>query len=295
MLNHNDIHQLFKEHAEPAPGIFLYGLADHAGMPGLVKKLAGSKMKWISLFEGSKEENAFAVAPLLFQIKADQTGIQHRTTIDWIGEHGTYTSSLLLLTSVLPLYELKRRLAVRLDAVLPDDVNIMLRFFDPRIFEQLMRVLSHQQKQSFLSVGDNWWFADRRGDLQRIESSFSSTDLFESPLYLNTEQESYLIEASEPDQIAQLLQSTVPNEYQLLPLPEQHAFITRHMAAAQQIGIKATHELAFYCALALLYGDAFATQPDWHKILQEDVLTGKISLKEAAEQIESNAMNLQNE
>jgi hypothetical protein len=253
----------------------------------LASKLTQTKTEWVSLFDGSGEENAISVAPLLFRIEVDKSGIQHRGLANWIGEHGTYSSSLLLLASPLPLEQLARRLAVRLDAVLPQDMDITLRFFDPRIFEQLMQVLSAEQKHAFLSVAHGWWFADRRGQLQEVSAVFSEADLFEAPLILSMVQEHALLDASEPDQVVDLLQSTVQDEYLALPAQDRHDFIVRHMTAARLLGIEATHELALYCALALLQGEQFATQKHWQAALQE-VQSGKLSLAQAAELIEQN-------
>ncbi len=287
MLNQQSIYLAYQKHATSDSSDFLYGLADHAGMPGLASKLTQAKAEWVSLFDGSGEESALSVAPLLFRIEVDQSGIQHRGLVNWIGEHGSYSSSLLLLASPLPLPELARRLTVRLDAVLPQNMDIMLRFFDPRIFEQLMQVFSAEQKHTFLSVADGWWFADRRGQLQEVSAVFSEADPFEAPLMLSIAQEHALLDASEADQVANLLQSTVQDEYLTLPPPIRYDFIVRHMTAARLLGIEATHELALYCALALLQGEQFATQKRWPAALQE-VQSGKLSLAQAAEQIEQN-------
>lgn len=39
------------------------------------------------------------------------------------------------------------------------------------------------------------------------------------------------------------------------------SFLRRHMAAAEVPGIVATHEVALYCGLAVMYGDDFAQRP----------------------------------
>jgi hypothetical protein len=287
MLTHHDIYELYRTYSAPVSGCILYGLVDHAGMSGLVKKLNQEKTEWISLFDGSKEEGALTVAPILFQIEADQSGMRHYRLLNWVCERGAYTSSILLLASPLAMPELARRLALRLEAVLPEEIEIMLRFFDPRIFEQLMVVLSEEQKQAFLSVAYCWWFVDRRGQLQDVSAVFAESDSFEVPLILTVKQEGFLLDASEPDQVAELLQSGVPDEYQSLPLSERYDFIVRHMAAARLVGIESTHELSLYCALALLHGEHFATQKNWEAALQ-DVQAGNLSLEQAAEQIEMN-------
>jgi hypothetical protein len=290
MLTRQTIYQAYQQFAGADQTVFLYGFADHAGMAGLAAKLNQTKTEWLSLFDGSKEANALSVAPLLFRIECDRDGITNRSLMNWIGEHGAYSSSLLLLASPLPLQELARRLSLRLDASLPQEMDIMLRYFDPRVFEQLLQVFSDEQRHTFLSVAQQWWFVDRHGQLQGVAAKFSETDVFEAPLRLNAAQESTLVDASEPDQVASLLHTTVPDEYLGLPRPDRHDFILRHMATARQLGVEATHELALYCALALLHGEDFATLMPWQSELQR-VQTGELSLTQAAELAEQNHPN----
>jgi hypothetical protein len=213
MLNHKNIYQLYDAILGLGSTDTLYGLVDHVGMPGLTKKLTQAGAQWISLFDGSKEEGALLAAPILFKIENDGGRKLPRVFLDWVGEHGTYTSSMLFLTSSLPMPELARRLALRLDAVLPEGVDVLFRYFDPRIFEMLRDVLSIEQRQGFLGVASNWWVVDRRGVLQKIVAKFSEKDDFDAPLKLTVQQERNFLDSSEPDQIAQLLQSEVSGHY----------------------------------------------------------------------------------
>lgn len=283
MLNHNDFYGLLTQHAGPREDTFLYALVDHAGMPGLSKKLTEAKLNWSNLL-GDEKESTLPAAPLLFPIRAHESNQRQDNLLDWMGKRGTYTSSMLLLMSPLPMQTLAQRLAERLDIMLPDNMEVTLRFFDPRIFEQVMQVLAPQQKAAFLSVAHCWWFVDRRGQLQHVDAVFSETDPLASPLRLTQEQEHALVDASEPDQIAQMLGERMPDAYRNLPLPERYDFFVRHMNAARRLGIQTTHELSLYCALALLHGEDFAAQEQWQAALQ-DVQAGKLSLALAAAQV----------
>ena len=235
----------------------------------------------------SEDPDTLSVAPLLFRIGTGQDGMQQRRMVRWLVQQGTYASSIVLMASPLALQPLAHRLTARLDAVLPENMDILLRFFDPRVFEQLMVVLSAEQKREFLSVAEHWWFVDRRGHLKEVPATFCATDYFPAPLTINAAQESALIDASEPDQVAQVLQSGAPIDFETLRHAERHDFILRHMAAARQFGIEATHELSLYCALALIHGEHFAVERNWQAALQE-VMQKKVSLTQAATQMELN-------
>lgn len=286
MLTRHSIYQACRPYCGPATDSFLYGVIDHAGLPGLGARLTDSASEWMSLFE-SEDPDILSVAPLLFRIGTGQDGTQQRRLLRWLVQQGTYASSIVLMASPLALQPLAHRLTARLDAVLPENMEILLRFFDPRVLEQLMVVLSTEQKQAFLSVAEHWWFVDRRGHLKEVAATFCAVDDFIVPLPLSTVQESALLDASEPDQVAQLLQSGAPIDFETLRPGERYDFLLRHMAAARQFGIQATHELSLYCALAMLHGEHFAAGKNWQAALQE-VKQKKMSLTQAVTQMELN-------
>ena len=180
---------------------------------------------------------------------------------------------------------------LRLNAVLPDQMEVMLRFFDPRVFEQLMLVFSAPQKQAFIDLGSSWFFLDRSGKLMRCPSIFSTDDSWPISFELSVIQQDALIESCDPDQIAELLRNGVPDAYQEVPLPEQYGFIVRNMASARSFGIHATHELSFFCALALLFGEKFMEDKQWSLALDE-VKKGVLTLQQAAESLESNSTSI---
>lgn len=268
--------------AQDHPGCTVYALADHGGMPGLHKELARAPVSWRNLFEGSREANAIAVAPLLFSL-TDAHERRVPGLANWVAQHGTFTSSLLLVVSPLPIDELAARLARRLDAALPENMNVLLRFFDPRVFEALVQALEPAQLQAFLGVADSWWYFDRRGALVPQASRHVAQDAYAAPLLLTTAQEAALLAASEPDQVAEQLATFVPEPWRGIPLPRRYDFLLRHMAAAREIGLSSTRDFMLYCAVALLEGEEFAVSPKWSELLGR-VRRGELALGEAVGQ-----------
>lgn len=78
-------------------------------------------------------------------------------------------------------------------------------------------------------------------------------------------------------------------EYNAVAPPARHGFIMRTIAAARSFGINVTHELAFFCALALLYGESFQRDPQWMTMLEE-VKRGRLTLQQAVESLEENGI-----
>lgn len=152
----------------------LYGLADHAGLPGLCSQLEKTQTRWSSLFQGSKDEGALEVAPILFAIEVRRSSFARDALLKWICQRGANSSSLIFMASPLAMEDLSRRLALRLDAQLPENVDVVLRFFDTRIFESVLTVLTEEQKRQFLTPACSWWYMDRKDNLQHVESFFFS-------------------------------------------------------------------------------------------------------------------------
>ena len=210
MSSAEQIYREFETFSATSADLRFYALINHGGMPGLVKQLTQAKHQWCSLFHGSTEENAMSVAPILLPLERNPTSGTGQRMLNWISERSTYSNSLLLLASPLSLEALAHRLTSRLDAVLPGNINVMLRYFDTRIFAELMTVLDATQKAAFFSPASQWWYVDRRGALQSVSATFAPHDQWATPLALNMEQQNRLIDASEPDQIAELLQNSAP-------------------------------------------------------------------------------------
>jgi hypothetical protein len=148
-------------------------------------------------------------------------------------------------------------------------MNVLLRYFDPRVFEALVPELDAGQSRAFLGVADCWWYVDRTGNLVPQRAAYDAADSFDSPLVLSAPQEFALVDASEVDQVAAQVRATVPDLYMRMGAPQRVTFLRRQMAAANTAGIVATQEVALYCGLALLYGEEFALASPWPEVLAQ--------------------------
>jgi hypothetical protein len=250
--------------------------------------LVRSNIKWASLFAGSKEESALSVAPILLLISA--TGTEDALLIDWISKHGTFSSSVLLLVSILPFPELTLRLTVRLEAEISDGMSVMFRYYDPRVFEALVTIFDDKQKSEFLGVADCWWYVNRSGEMISVPSVHQEIDTCPFPVKISSHQEFAFIDASELDQIAHLIKTVLPNHYDNLDAATRFQFIRRHSKAAAQFGILATSEAAMYCILALLYGENFADSEEWSVKLRS-LIPEKLMLSDIVIYTESTSGN----
>jgi hypothetical protein len=260
-----DLHALCEEASIGFPSNMMYCLADHAGMSGLHRQLVRWDVPWLSLFQGTAEQTALSAAPLLFALPF-RSGEVHERFLRWLAENGTYSSSILLLSSPSSLDTLCSQLARRLHGRISDGMEVLLRYFDPRVFESLLSVLSEQQAGEFLSPADCWWYPNRSGQLIRRESVYG-IDTFVSPLQLAAAQEFTMLDASEIDVVEGRLRTMYPDLAVRVNAPEREMFLRRQIAAANATGIVSTTDVTLYCGLAVLHGERFASVSPWREIL----------------------------
>lgn len=245
-----------------------YVLVDPSGMPELADRLRRNPRRAANLFRLDGDLAAQAVSPLLLPWELDPSAPEPALE-RWIFDAGKSSASVLWLASPLGHDALARRLAQRVSALLPDDVGVVLRYFDTRVFEALLQALPQAQRDDFLGVAAQWVYWNRRCELARMATRFDDAERLDLPLRLDAGAEAALIDASEPDQIAEMLDNTVPEQYRAIPFARRFDFIERHRRAARELGLEATMDRSLYCALALMYGEDFAGDDAWKNGLEK--------------------------
>jgi len=228
----------------------LYFLLDHAGLPGLVRKLDQCAIRWLSLFDDTRESAALEAAPILVPVGRAEAPLTGRL-LDWLATHGACASAVTLLDSPLPTADLRRRLVARLDVTLSENMVMMLRFFDPRILAQLRITLTAAQSAAFFSVASHWWYLDRAGMLIEFDADFSPADAACIPLVLHQKQEFALVDASEADHVLALLAQEVPNLMASIPPCERYRAVLTNFSKAKREGVTSIHDLMVHVAREL--------------------------------------------
>lgn len=269
----NNLRNVIDDHLRNHPAAQFYLLVDHAGLPGLIRKLDCCVMQWNSVFENTRESTALAAAPILVSI--GKGGSPVRLFLDWLDCRCAYASAVTLLQSPLEMGTLCNRLANRLEMNLSENMKAMLRFFDTRILTQLRQTLSPDQATSFFSVATHWWWFDRSGTIECAHGSCTLTDDKCIPLQLCQQQEFDMVEASEPDQVLSLLTSEMPMFLAKLPLEQRHDFIKKNLQQAKKAGLDSVHDFAFYVAAALLSDDELFCSRHSSRRSADDQETGR--------------------
>ncbi len=257
-------------------GEHVYLLVDHSGCDGLLDRLRASTLPWISLFEGTTETNAAIVAPYLIDFGAvGEIGAGSARLLRVLTDQCLASNAILLIRSSWTHRALAAALKHRLDAVLPDAMDVLLRYFDSRIFKSLMEVMHADQRAAFLGVASSWWWLDRAGTPHHIDSTEGEGDSLTRPLQLDAAQQARMIDASTADAVM-LLVSRYASELRLgLTNAELHAFVSRCLLIAQRYLVDTITMQQLFCITALAHGPTFHEEPPWSDALQRAMTQGR--------------------
>jgi hypothetical protein len=267
MSEYLHLYAIAEESLRNSPNSSLYFLLDHSGLPGLCQKLSNRSAAWVSIFSGTTEAGALEVAPILILIGSNGRMHLSRNMFEWIGQEGTYNSTVIMLLSPLAINPMMRRLRARLDVKLSENMDAMLRFYDPRVLESLPNILSTDQSISFFGAAEAWEYIDRTGRLRKIESSFNEIDKFLAPLVLDQTQEFDLIDASEVDQVLDLVRTNVPAIMLNIPPREQYEFVRQRVEAAKKCGLDSVLKYVLYIVVPMLEEARFNVAENWARFI----------------------------
>ena len=252
----------------PANGQKIYLLIDHAGAPGLLAELRGrSTVDWWNLFDGSTEQGALDVAPILVCLRDGGANAAERALLAWLHRVCEFSASFTAMQSTMESASLIDALKRRLDVVLPDQMPVLLRYFDTRILESLLGVLTDEQRIQFLGIASSWQWLDRAGRLQWQDAAQCQVDPWPDQFEFDVRQQNMLIEASEADVLAQQMQSQAPDLCRPKARAELHALANLCLPRLRELALDELRTRTLYCLTALQLGPVFDQQPAWSEAL----------------------------
>ena len=247
----------------------LYLLVDHAGAPGLVAELRHRvAVPWSSLFDDSKEQGALAVAPILIHFPDACASQSELNLLAWLRRACEFSTSLTVLHSTLAHDNLANALKRRLNAQLPDHMPVMLRYFDTRILESLVQVLSPTQRDEFLGIGSRWQWLDRAGCLRRFDADELQGDSWPQQFEFDVVQQNALIEASTADVLVEQMQAHAADLCRPKTRAELHAIAAQCVPKFDRFAIQDIRAQTLYCLTELQLGPAFDMQSEWAQALE---------------------------
>jgi Domain of unknown function (DUF4123) len=273
-----------------APGVQRYLLVNQAAFADHMSPVLGlASFPKCALLRQAEEACRDTATPFVVAMEGALSDTGRARALRRLCDDGCYGSALSVIDSNLSLHDLSNALTARCDAQLPENYDVMLRYFDTRILATLIHVLPAVELEAFFSCAQSWWYSDRSGALvHAFSADAQASEKFAAPLRLTVEQQNALIHAGETDSVIDVL---VQNKIELLldmPYPDRHPTVHRYLLAAGGWQLSSPRDLAAYCTLALVHGEDFALRPPWNEMLAA-VKRGAIPLHEAISSIESAA------
>ena len=148
-------------------------IIDQAGLPQSfipALKMLGDDIKWFSLFTNMPEEVFIQDSPLLIRFNWDND--VHVIYLTEILAHYYHSSRILVAISLLPFDSLARFLHALVEFKWENQTGI-LRFYDPRIFPELIKfVLSDEEGRYFSQLAYMWNWIDKDGEMSWLKGDF---------------------------------------------------------------------------------------------------------------------------
>ncbi len=199
----------------------LHIVVDLASAPQGLRLITGSTSHPFarSLFESARTVDADAVAPWLLTpppelrelwLQRSKILAQERPAVLWLLGGPQVPDAVF------------RQLTQRLDVVLDDDTEMLLRFYDPRVFGELLACLEEDPLQAFLGAFRTWAYLNRDGVLCKVAPAASNQeDRYESPLRLSAQASAALLLSSEAGQVLNETLKRWPDDLQMLLKQQQ--------------------------------------------------------------------------
>ena len=211
-----------------------------------------------------------SASPVLLELpRAQATAFQVQRMAAWL-TRWQYGNCVSFIESQLQMDILATELKARSDALLPDDMPVVLRFFDGRVLLTLLTVLHPEQRTIFLAFALRWAAADRRGKLVLLEPQQRATSTrFAGPIEFDVAQQSAMIDAGEADAIIDVLLNQNDDRLMSMLPPQQHECISNALAHAREFGITLLNEQVSFCSLSLELGERFYEERPWAETMPQ--------------------------
>jgi Domain of unknown function (DUF4123) len=216
------------------------------------------------LLKGERCDWRESASPVLLELPRQAQGKSTCSSIRNALIKWRYANCFIAIVSDISFQQMTQLLSQRTDALLPDNMTVVLRYFDTRVFGTLMQIFSNEQRREFLSAATHWTMPGRWGELQSYKGD-TAHEIANATLgiRLNALQEAALIESGDADALVDLMLNQGHPALSALVPPEQYEKINLALAKAKKTQINEISEQVAYCTVALELGTDFGDEPAW--------------------------------
>lgn len=231
----------------------------------------------------TRQSAALAIAPRLLEL-ADHTAAAARL-LRAVQRQSAELPRCLLIASPLALESVSDRFGRRFDVNAGGD-DMMLRFWDSRIFLDLHRQLDPVVRDPLMAFGAQALASDRQGGLLALELGCPPHDpLANDRLHLDKEALKALAIAARPDAMLGMLRQQSPAALTTVADADRHRLAARQLDECLKRNLQSPRDQALALSLAIEHGPDWWQQEKWAACLQQ-ARTGTL-LKAYLQQLEA--------
>ncbi len=156
----------------------LYAVLDGASVPGLLTRLAGSKLPNCCLFSGDLAPDLAAAAPYLVQLDPAAPLTRALMTEGWGRHWGIYAC----VDDRAPFMEMRKHFRKFLMVRSPQGESVYFRFYDPRVFRVYLPTCNDQEMAQIFGDAKFFGMEDEEGSVLRMWKHTSSPRVERVPL-----------------------------------------------------------------------------------------------------------------
>ena len=268
-MSHMNLLAIVESAINDSPGQNVYFLLDQAGLPGVARELRKYSALQVKLFDDTKEQAAADVGPVLLLAAGNDTRLAVKGLFRWLDKYAGDAFSIIVMVSPLPFDAMRKRLSARLKIKLSEEMEAIFRFYDPRILASLISILSEPERDIFLGVASRWVYPNRSGGVDIINTRLQENDDFKEPFSISSQQEFKLLEASEVDQVLNLLRTIMPSKMAEFSVSEKYHLVKDLMCRAQTDGIESILGCAIFASIFIKGGSRVASSSLMQDVVKE--------------------------
>jgi len=246
-------------HQQRAQGASVFALTDDAAeldssLPRACRPTSGRDE--VNLFAArTRQARALAIAPRLRELTDAAPATTH--LLQAFQAQSAELPRCILIASPLSLDSLAVRLGHRIDVDAAGD-DMMLRFWDSRIFLSLYRHINPATRDRLMAFGVQALASDRRGGFVSLALTCPEIDPLQTD-HCRLEQDDLAAVgmASRPDAVLGMLRQQAPEALAAVPDADRHALAAQQIDQCLQHGFKSPRDQALALSLAIEHG------PDW--------------------------------
>jgi hypothetical protein len=167
---------------------------------------------------------------------------------EWTCLEALRQPAVLWLQSPLRFPDLQVLLATRIEVKLTRGPEVYLRYYDPRIFTNLVDLM-HPSQAPFLAMAPRWFWLDHSCQrcVLEVPLDLEAARRIDPPLVLDQEQEKILLEGSLPYEVMAILHSEAPEVLEAIPRNARYDLLRQGVEGARAQGAHRLSDLVGFC------------------------------------------------